>query len=92
MTNVVETPILIPGWLEVRTLWVREDQRRRGLGRRLMAAAEAEGRRRGATRALVGTHGFQAPDFYPRLGYRQVAVVPDYPPGSSQITFVKVLA
>ena len=79
------------GWLEVRTLWVREDARRQGIGRRLIAAAEAEGRARGATRALIDTHGFQAPGFYRKLGYEEVAVIPDYPPGSAKHTFLKAL-
>ena len=79
------------GWLEVKTLWVRADRRRHGLGRRLMAAAEAEARARGATRSLLNTHGFQAPGFYEKLGYQQVAVIPDYPPGSNQVLFVKDL-
>jgi ribosomal protein S18 acetylase RimI-like enzyme len=80
------------GWLEVRTLWVRADHRRHGLGRRLLAAAEAEARARGATRALLDTHGFQAPGFYEKLGYRRVAEIPDYPLGGSKVILVKELA
>jgi ribosomal protein S18 acetylase RimI-like enzyme len=79
------------GWLEIRAVWVRDDTRRHGLGRRLMAEAEAEARARGCTRALVDTHGFQAPDFYRKLGYAEVATIPDYPPGSAKHIFVKPL-
>jgi GNAT superfamily N-acetyltransferase len=78
-------------WLEVRTVWVREDARHHGLGRRLVAAAEAEARARGCTRALLDTHGFQAPDFYRELGYAEVATIPDYPPGSAKHIFQKTL-
>lgn len=79
------------GWLEIRTVWVREDARGRGLGRRLVEAAEAEARARGCTRSLVDTHSFQASGFYAKLGYAEVATVPDYPPGGAKIIFAKTL-
>jgi SAM-dependent methyltransferase len=66
---------------EVRFLWVRQDRRRGGLGTRLLRAAEAEAARRGAAQLVLGTHGFQAPRFYRRLGYHVVGVVDDHPLG-----------
>jgi GNAT superfamily N-acetyltransferase len=80
------------GWLEVRAVWVREDARGRGLGRRLVEAAEAEARARGCTRSLLDTHTFQAPGFYEKLGYAEVATIPDYPPGGARHILVKTLA
>ncbi|HLI51381.1 MAG TPA: GNAT family N-acetyltransferase [Thermomicrobiaceae bacterium] len=69
------------GWLHIELLWVREDLRHTGYGRRLVEEAEAEARRRGCRRAFVATESFQAPGFYQSLGYVVYAELPDLPPG-----------
>jgi ribosomal protein S18 acetylase RimI-like enzyme len=79
------------GAAEVRTLWVHEGLRGRGLGRALMTAFEDEARRRGCRRLLVGTHSFQAPAFYERLGFRLTAEWSDYPIGFAQMFLEKDL-
>src|SRR5687767_1749979 len=79
------------GWLEIRTLWVREAERGRGIGSRLLAAAEEEARRRGCHTAILETHSFQAPDFYRMRGYRAYAELDGYPTGHSKILFRKRL-
>lgn len=61
--------------LFINNLWVAEAHRRSGEGRRLMFAAEDEGRRRGAKIACVDTLSSQAPDFYAKLGYEEFARV-----------------
>jgi GNAT superfamily N-acetyltransferase len=73
-------------------LWVREDQRRSGLGRQLLAAAEHEIRDRGCDQVALSTHSFQAPDFYARHGYRECGRIPAYPRGHDQIQLVKHLS
>jgi GNAT superfamily N-acetyltransferase len=75
------------GYIEV--LWVRADQRGRGLGGRLLAAAEQEIRRRGCAQVALSTHSFQAPGFYARFGYQECGRTPAYPRGHDQIHLVK---
>lgn len=43
------------GWLHIELLWVREDLRHAGHGRRLVEEAEGEARRRGCRRAFLST-------------------------------------
>jgi GNAT superfamily N-acetyltransferase len=64
---------------EIRLLWISADRRRNGLGSRLLAAAEAEARRRGALQVLLSSHTFQAPAFYHRHGYETLFVLDGYP-------------
>src|SRR5262245_16725386 len=56
------------GCLEIRQLWVDEARRNRGLGSRLLRAAEEEGLRRGCGQVFLATFSFQAPDFYAKRG------------------------
>ena len=51
------------GCCVIAHLWVHESHRRRGLGRTLLQAAEAEAARRGCEQVVLSTHSFQAPAF-----------------------------
>lgn len=79
------------GCCEVKTLWVDSRWRRRGLGTRLLTAAEAEARTRGAAQMVLSTHSFQAPEFYRRFGFEVVGHVDDYPVGHQSIFMRKVI-
>ena len=79
------------GYARVVTLWVDASLRGQGLGRRLLAAAEDEARRRGCRTIILDTHDFQAPDFYPKLGYEPVGRTSETPAGSGQTLFQKNL-
>lgn len=71
------------GWLDVDDLWVAEEVRGRGLGRRLLRTAEREARARGCSRARLTTYSFQARAFYEKEGYGVVGALEDYPPGET---------
>ncbi len=67
-------------WLHIGTLWIREDLRHLGYGRKLLAAAEQEAIRRGCLHSNLETHDFQAPGFYQKNGYSVYGQLEDFPP------------
>ena len=79
------------GCLEIRQFWVEESRRKRGLGTRLLGAAEQEARRRGCRQVLLASFSFQAPAFYAKHGFEVVAVVEDCPRGHENLLLRKVL-
>ncbi|MFF9776198.1 GNAT family N-acetyltransferase [Streptomyces sp. NPDC013978] len=80
------------GWLHVVHLWVDERHRGAGLGSRILSRAEHLAARERACRSVrLETWDFQAPEFYKRLGYEVVCVIPDYPPGITEYTLTKRL-
>jgi GNAT superfamily N-acetyltransferase len=80
------------GWLFVAALWVLESERRRGLGRAIMEAAEREAGRRGCVGVYLDTYSFQARPFYERLGYQVFGTLPDCPPGATKYYLSKRFA
>jgi GNAT superfamily N-acetyltransferase len=80
------------GWLMIDGLWVADDVRGRGLGRRLLMAAEAMAVERGCRGVWLGTFDFQAREFYERLGYITFAELPDFPAGHTHYHLKKSLA
>ncbi|HEY4168727.1 MAG TPA: GNAT family N-acetyltransferase [Reyranella sp.] len=79
------------GLLFLDLVYLPQSMRGGGLGSRLLAAAEEEGRRRGCKRAVLYTISFQAPEFYKKYGWRVFGEIPCDPPGTSRIFMTKEL-
>ena len=79
-------------WLHVDLLWIDAAHRGKGHGEALVAMAENAARDHGARGVYLSTMSLQAPDFYPKLGYRQYGVMEDYPVAGHRIHhFAKAL-
>lgn len=72
------------GICELRQVWVRADHRGQGLGSALLEAAIAEATRRGCAHITLATYDFQAPEFYRRHGFSEIARVADKPLGHTE--------
>lgn len=77
--------------LHIELLWLDEAFRGAGLGRRLLAAAEAFAVARGYRLALVETTSWQARPFYEKAGYTLLATLPGRPQGHASHYLSKVL-
>jgi GNAT superfamily N-acetyltransferase len=71
-------------WLHVDILWLKDEFRGQGLGTKLMEAAHAIGREKGALGAYLDTFDWQARPFYERLGYELVFMVEGLPAGRNR--------
>lgn len=90
MVGVVTVSFLWNG-MEINSLWVNENYRRQGLGRKLMGMAEQEGIKRGASFAYTNTFSWQSPGFYQKLGYVVFGVLDNFPQGCTLSYFRKTL-
>ena len=63
------------GWLHIDVLWVAENLRGQGWGKKLLVEAEAEGIRRGCKYANLDSFSFQAPEMYKKYGYEEFGVL-----------------
>lgn len=69
-------------WLRIDVLFVEEEARGTGLGRRLLAEAEARGKALGAGNAALETFEWQARGFYLKQGYEEFARIDNYARGN----------
>ena len=81
---------LYAGWMFIKYFFLEEALRRNGIGRAVIAAAEARALERGCHSAWVDTFSFQAPEFYRKQGYAEFGRLP-YPPVGERIFLRKRL-
>jgi len=79
------------GVCEIKTLWIADSERGKGLGSRLLAAAEQEARRRGCHVIHLASFTFQAPDFYEKHGFQRLVQLEDFPRGHANVLLAKTL-
>ncbi|WP_051371086.1 GNAT family N-acetyltransferase [Mesorhizobium loti] len=80
------------GVCEIKTLWIADSERGKGLGSRLLAEAEQEARRRGCHVIHLASFTFQAPDFYEKHGFQRLVQLEDFPRGHANVLLAKTLA
>ncbi|OCT12036.1 histone acetyltransferase [Paenibacillus pectinilyticus] len=83
--------ILCWNWVEVDILWIDESLRGMGYGSQLLGQIENIAKEKNCTFIKLNTFSFQAPDFYRKNGYIEVAVLEDAPIGSSHFYFKKTI-
>lgn len=79
------------GWCYIETLWLAEELRGRGVGRRLLEAGERHAVELGADKAYLWTASFQSPKFYLANGYTVFGQLEDCPPGHIKFYLRKTL-
>ncbi|MGG4044913.1 GNAT family N-acetyltransferase [Paenibacillus favisporus] len=78
-------------WMEIDILWVDDEHRGSGHGKRLLEEAEEIARSKQCTFIKLNTFSFQAPEFYKKYGYKEMAVIENAPLGSKHYYFIKEL-
>jgi len=73
----------------IEVVWVHENYRTMGLGRKLMVLAENEAVKRGCLAAQVDTLSFQAPVFYEKLGFEVIGKVEGIPGSPDRFFLLK---
>lgn len=78
-------------WLHIDLLFLPEKARGQGLGTELLRRAEEVARARDCIGVWLDTFSFQAPDYYPRHGYKPFGRLEAYPAEHSRTFFAKRL-
>jgi N-acetylglutamate synthase and related acetyltransferases len=78
-------------WIEVEILWIEESLRGQGYGSHLLNQIELIAKEKGCTFIKLNTFSFQAPRFYLKNGYEEVAVFKEASTGSNHYYFMKKL-
>lgn len=77
--------------LNIKLLWVDQNHRGKDIGGSLMKQLEQQAIDAGCDRAFVDTLSYQAPDFYTKLGYTEVARITGFYEGQDRVFYRKEL-
>ncbi|WP_407481784.1 GNAT family N-acetyltransferase [Elizabethkingia meningoseptica] len=77
------------GTLEIKRLAVHPDYRHKGIGSKLIAAAEEEAKKRKCGYLSLNTFSYQAPEFYEKLGFIKIGTEKDFPRGFERYFYQK---
>ncbi|MBK9334218.1 MAG: GNAT family N-acetyltransferase [Ignavibacteria bacterium] len=77
--------------LEVKILWVSEEWRNLGLGKRLLLETEKNAKAKGAVKSFLDTFDFQAKEFYLKNGYEVFGTLDNFPEGHKRYYMQKLL-
>ncbi len=75
----------------IEALWIEENLRKQGYGKKLLATAEREAIENGCRFSLVDTWDFQAEKFYLKNGYEKIGELANYWHGHSKLFLRKKL-
>lgn len=78
-------------WPMIKYLWVKEDLRGQGTGKKLLWEAEKEAEKRNCKYVFLDTFSFQAPEFYKKYGYQEQFVLENYPLTGKRYYYTKSL-
>lgn len=81
--------VISKNWAYVEAVWVDASLRGQGIGFKLMRAVESYVYQLGLNGILLYTIDFQAPDFYRKLGYEQIGILPNRPTPQNATYFRK---
>ena len=80
------------GQFYIELLAVSKKHRSRQLGKRLMLIAEQKAKQLNCHHILVNTYSYQAPDFYLKVGFKELSRIVDFPlQGVDKLSFIKYL-
>ncbi|MDE5437128.1 GNAT family N-acetyltransferase [Elizabethkingia meningoseptica] len=77
------------GTLEIKRLAVHPDYRHKGIGSKLIAAAEEEAKKRQCGYLSLNTFSYQAPEFYEKMGFKKIGTEKDFPRGFERYFYQK---
>ena len=72
-------PICFAKWVYITHLWISEQHRGKGFGKRLLLEAETKAKELGCEFAMLDTFSFQAPEFYEKYGYQMISKIDNNP-------------